>query len=192
MTRFVLALACVTLMGCSGVLIEPGHRGLYFDPSYGGLQREIPQPGWYRTPCGIFRSACPRVEDFDVTFKTKKESADTISRDGHAMRVDGSVTFRPILVELRELDLELGAKYYDEVVSPEFRDVLRTVLARYVVEEARRSNARLEGEIASELRARLRGKHIEISAVMLDKLAAPAETGCPDAAPWQAHDRTQR
>jgi hypothetical protein len=40
-----------TTTGCAGALVEPGHRALYFDPSNGGIQHEVLQPGWYRTAC---------------------------------------------------------------------------------------------------------------------------------------------
>lgn len=52
---FVALLSLTTATGCAGALVQPGHRGLFFDPSNGGIQHEVLQPGWYRTACPIWQ-----------------------------------------------------------------------------------------------------------------------------------------
>ena len=67
--------------GCAGTVVQPGHRGLYFDPANGGVQHEVLQPGWYKTSCAPHQpvAKCPRIDDFDVTYSTAQEEIKTLS-----------------------------------------------------------------------------------------------------------------
>ncbi len=76
--------------GC-GAIVEPGHRGLLFSPRRGGLQTEVLAPGYHRV--GYFG----RLDDFDVTYSTRKEDIHTISSEGLTMDVRVDIIFRPIV-----------------------------------------------------------------------------------------------
>lgn len=159
----VLVPLAVTLAGC-GYTVEPGHRGLYFDPRHGGLQQQVLQPGWHR------RGPYARVDDFDVTYSTKKEEIHTISSEGLTMELKVAVIFRPIVSQLYDLDIEIGPNYYDEVVGPEFRSAARGVMARHSYLEVQRNNKKIEDEIEDEVRGRINGKHVEVSSVTLEQV----------------------
>ncbi|HEY2743716.1 MAG TPA: SPFH domain-containing protein, partial [Polyangia bacterium] len=74
-----------------------------------------------------------------------------------------------------DLDVEIGPKYYDEVVGPEFRTATRGVFARHSYRDVQKINERLEDEIEGEVRRRISGKHVEISSITLEALEyAPA------------------
>jgi len=152
-----LALVC----GC-GYVVEPGHRGLLFNPRRGGLEQHVLGPGWHGV--GVFG----RVDDFDVTYSTKHEDLHTISVEGLSMDVRVCLIFRPIVSELYDLDVEIGPNYYEEVVGPEFRTATRGVFARHSYLEVQKINEKLEDEIEAELRRRITGKHIEISSVTME------------------------
>src|SRR5271166_4620616 len=94
----IVALGAVLSTGCAGALVEPGHRALLFDPSNGGIQHEVLQPGWYRMACPFFipDNKCPRVDDFDVTYTTTKEQLHTLSSDPLPLEVHMAVAYRPI------------------------------------------------------------------------------------------------
>jgi regulator of protease activity HflC (stomatin/prohibitin superfamily) len=146
-------------------VIEPGHRGLFFDPRHGGLQHEVLGPGWHRV--GVFG----RLDDFDVTYSTKKEDLHTISAEGLGIEVKVSIIFRPVVSELYDLDVEIGSNFYDEVVGPEFRTATRGVFARHSYLEVQKINEKLEDEIEAEVRRRIAGKHVEISSVTMEHVA---------------------
>lgn len=158
---FVLALA-FGATGCYGETVEPGHRGLFFDPRHGGLQREVLQPGYHRT--GMYG----RIDDFDITFSTKKEDIQTTSQEGLAMMLHLAVIYRPVISELYELDTEIGQNYYDEVVGPEFRSAARGVFARHSYLELQKNDEKIEDEIETDLRRRIRGKHVDIGSITLE------------------------
>lgn len=160
--------ALMFLSGC-GYVVEPGHRGLLFNPRRGGLQQEVLSEGWHRV------GAYGRVDDFDVTYSTKHEDLHTISAEGLAVDVRVSIIYRPVVSELYDLDVEIGRNYYDEVVGPEFRTATRGVFARHSYLEVQRINEKLEDEIEAEVRRRIAGKHVEVSSVTMEKFEYPPE-----------------
>ncbi|HEX7603523.1 MAG TPA: SPFH domain-containing protein, partial [Polyangiaceae bacterium] len=169
------SVALITLTmgtGCAGALVQPGHRGLYFDPSNGGIQHEVLQPGWYRTACAFWEpnSKCPRVDDFDVTFSTAKEDVHTLSAENLPVDLHLALKFRPIVSELYLLDTEIGANYFDEVIGPEFRSAAIGVVAHTSYQSVQKENGKIEDAIEKELRQRLQGKHIEIASVLIEKI----------------------
>ncbi len=165
-----VVLAASFATGCAGALVEPGHRALLFDPTNGGIQHEVLQPGWYRTACPFWKTAnkCPRVDDFDVTFSTAKEQVRTLSMEGLPIDLHISVVYRPIVSELYLLDTEIGINYFDEVIGPEFRSAAIGVFARNSYQDLQKKNGAIEDEIEKELRSRLRGRHVEISSVLIE------------------------
>ena len=159
--------ALALLSGCVGTTVEPGHRGLFFDTT-AGLQHDVLQPGYHHTG-SIFHSG--RIDDFDVTYSTRKEEINTSSAEGLAMSLRLAVIYRPIQSELYELDTEIGSNYYDEVVGPEFRSAARGVLARHPYGELLVKNAKIEDEV----RKRIQGKHVEISSITLEDISYAPE-----------------
>ena len=168
----VLAVASLGSTGCAGALVQPGHRALLFDPGNGGIQHEVLQPGWYRMACAFWTpdNKCPRVDDFDVTYTTSKEQFHTLSKEGLPLDLHIAVAYRPIISELYLLDTEIGPNYFDEVIGPEFRSAAIGVFAHTSYQDLQRKNGAIEDEIEKELRNRLRGKHVEISSVLIEKV----------------------
>jgi regulator of protease activity HflC (stomatin/prohibitin superfamily) len=175
-----VALAMLTMgTGCAGSLVQPGHRGLYFDPTNGGIQHEVLAPGWYRTACPFWEpdNKCPRVDDFDVTYSTAKEDVHTLTTENLPVDLHLALKYRPIVSELYLLDTEIGANYFDEVIGPEFRSAAIGVVAHISYHAVQKENGKIEDEIEKELRQRLKGKHIEVASVLIEKIGyAPAIT----------------
>jgi regulator of protease activity HflC (stomatin/prohibitin superfamily) len=157
--------------GCVGETVEPGHRGLFFDPSE-GLQHDVLQPGYHHTG-SVFRSG--RIDDFDVTYSTRKEDITTASAEGLAMKLRLAIIYRPIQSDLYELDTEIGPNYYDEVIGPEFRSAARGVLARHPYGELLVKNAKIEDEIEDEVRKRTQGKHVEVNSITMEDISYAPE-----------------
>ena len=154
----------VLCSGCYGETIEPGHRGLLFEPRSGGLSHEVLSPGYHST------SSRGRVDDFDVTYSTKTEAIHALSSEGLGVDLRVAVRYRPIVSELYELDTEVGQNYYDEVIGPEFRSASRGVLAHHSYVDLTKANEKVEDEIETDLRRRTQGRHLEITAVTLEQI----------------------
>lgn len=176
-TAFLLctAVGLSMLTGCAGTMVEPGHRGLLFDPKNGGLQQEVLKPGYHRHAGCFLSSVCARVDDFDVTFSRKTEEIETKSVEGLPLHLRLTIVYRPIIAELYQLDTEIGPNYYDEVIGPEFRSAARGVFARHSYLELQKKNEPIENEIEAEVRRRASGRHVEISSVLLEQVTYAPE-----------------
>jgi regulator of protease activity HflC (stomatin/prohibitin superfamily) len=155
-------------VGCAYQTVEPGHRGLRFEAS-GGLKHDVIQPGKHNLGWCFLRD-CGRIDDFDVTYSTRKEQIRTASSEGLAMDLQLAVIYRPVVSELYQLDSEVGATYYDEVVGPEFRSAARGVFALHSYTELAVKNEKIENEIEQEVQRRILGKHVEVASVTLESI----------------------
>jgi len=171
--------------GC-GAVIEPGHRGLLVDPQRGGMQHEVLSPGYHRI--GI----SGRIQDFDVTYSTRAEALHVITVEGLSLDVTMSVIYRPIIAELYDLATEIGPSYYDEVVGPELRAAARACIARHSYAELPKLNETIEDEVEREGRARIAGKHVEVSAVTFEGLKLPPELAAAIQARQTAEENARR
>jgi regulator of protease activity HflC (stomatin/prohibitin superfamily) len=166
MHRFLI-LPLVFSAGCSFYTVNPGHRGLRFDPHEGGLHPQVLQPGIYSLGWCFMRD-CGDMEDFDVTYSTQKEVVHTVSSEGLVMDMHLAIIYRPVISELYDLANEIGLNYYEEVIGPEFRSASRGVFARHAYGELMVKNEKIEDEIESEVRRRTRGKHVEIASITIE------------------------
>jgi hypothetical protein len=165
-----LAAGSILSTGCThAALVQPGHRGILFDPM-NGLKHEVLPPGYYHLANGCKAMKCPRVDDFDVTYSTAKEQIQTNSAEQLVLDMRLAIIYRPIISELYELDTEVGPNYYDEVVGPEFRSATRGVLARHSYTELLIHNKDIEDEIEREVRDRIKGKHVEIASITMEQI----------------------
>ncbi len=172
---FVLgALAASSILtGCvHAAVVQPGHRGILFDPMF-GLKHEVLAPGYYHLANSCKEMKCPRVDDFDVTYSTAKEQVRAHSTEGLGLDTHMAIIYRPVISELFQLDTEVGANYYDEVVGHEVRSAAIGVLARHSYTELRVHNREIEDEIEKEVRERIKGKHVEIDSITMEIDYAP-------------------
>jgi regulator of protease activity HflC (stomatin/prohibitin superfamily) len=166
----LLSLAALTTgTGCAGVTVNPGHRGILFDPGNSGIQPEVLKPGWVSVTCPFWvpQGECKRVDDYDVTYQTSTEQFHVLSKEGLPMDVQIAVSYRPVVSELYMLDTEIGPRYFDKVIGPEFRNASIGVFSTESYQDLQRQNGEIEGKIEKRLRERLNGKHLEVSSVFI-------------------------
>ena len=83
MSRLAIAFLAFTA-ACGYQSIQPGHRGLRFDP-HTGLSRELLSEGKHKLGVLCAFHDCGRIVDFDVTFSTQHEEIHTTSQEGLAL-----------------------------------------------------------------------------------------------------------
>jgi regulator of protease activity HflC (stomatin/prohibitin superfamily) len=168
-----LALAVILLgasAGCAAAVIEPGHRGLMFDPKHLGLEHQVLAPGYYHL------TSSARVVDYDVTYSTHAETIAAVTKEGLRVDMKFSVIYRPMIPELYELQTEIGPNYFDEILGPQFRSAAREVCAMHsYIDLTRRGGTPLEDEIEASTRRRIAGKHIELASVTLESAELPPD-----------------
>lgn len=167
--NLLLAVVLLASVGCGGAVIEPGHRGLLFDPHGVGLGREVLAPGYHRVPMSA------RVDDFDVTYSSKSETLHAITAEGLPLDLKVAIIYRPVISELYELDTEIGPSYYDEVVGPEFLSAARECIARHSYMDFAKMSEKLDDEVEAEVRRRVKGRHVEIASVVFESFQMPPD-----------------
>jgi len=167
--RLISVIPIVLVAACGYQSVQPGHRGLRFNPN-AGLSREILPEGRYRLGWFCAFHDCGRIDDFDVTFSTKHEELNTTSQEGLALTLELSVIYKPIISELYELDSEVGGNYFDEVVGPEFRSAASGVFAHHSYTELAAQKEKIEDEIERDVQRRIRGKHVAIASITLESI----------------------
>jgi len=172
--RFMLVV--VMLAACrSYQTVQTGHRGLRFEPN-GGLKRDILSEGRWQLGWFCWLHACSRVIDFDVTFSTKHEEVRATSSENLNMQLAISVIYKPVISELYELATEVSTgDYYDEVVGPEFRSAAGIVFAKHSYTELAANKEKIEDEIETDLRRRIKGKHVAITSVTIESIGGVEE-----------------
>ncbi len=168
------ALLALGATGCARQAVEPGQRGLRYDPHGGGVKPEVLQPGSHGLGWCFMRD-CGYIETYDITYQTRKEALFTPSSEGLAMDVRVTVMYRPVVSELFQLHTEVGRDYYEAVLGPQFRSAARSVLARHSYTNLVGQLGKIEEEVTAEVRRRIRGKHVEVASITLEnvKYASP-------------------
>ena len=175
LTLLMFAAASAGGVGCSYATVEPGHRGLLFEPNGGGLQHETLQPGKYKLGWCFLSCTPNRVDDYDVTYSTSHESIAAKSSEGLDVSLKLNIIYRPIVSELYQLDTEIGPNYYDEVIGPEFRSACREIFSHHSYVDFQRRNEAIENEVEADVRRRTAGRHMEIASVTLEAVAYAPE-----------------
>lgn len=157
LSAFLVLFACA----CGGAVIEPGHRGLLFDPKGGGLRQEILVPGYHRLASGA------RIEDYSVLYETRSAAVRATTSDGVAIELGIAIVYRPIVAELYDLAVESGHRYYETTIAPAVLAAAHEVIERTPLDELHRHVAPIELEIESAARKRAHGRHVEIASVVV-------------------------
>jgi regulator of protease activity HflC (stomatin/prohibitin superfamily) len=169
-------LAFVSCAACGGAVIEPGHRGMLFDPKSGGLHHEILLPGYYRL------GSKARIEDYDVTYSRGTSRVRATTSDGDAVDLAVTVVYRPIIAELYQLATEAGHGYYGTVVQPAVESAARSVIEHAAASQLTHTTL-IEDEVEAHARRLSSGRHVEISSIVLKPWSDYAN------ASESAHDR---
>jgi regulator of protease activity HflC (stomatin/prohibitin superfamily) len=110
------------------------------------------------------------VDDFDVTYQTSREEMHVLSKEGLPLDAHVAVSYRPIVSELYLLDTEIGPGYFQEVIAPEFHSAAIGVFSRESYADLQRNNGVIEDKMEKALRERLKGKHVEVSSVLIERV----------------------
>ncbi|MBI1924644.1 prohibitin family protein [Candidatus Poribacteria bacterium] len=156
------------LIGC-GTSIQGGQRGLQFKPFHGGIQQKIHEDGfkWHLPWNGLVI--------YDVRWQSKREPIDVLSRDNLHVNMRVSMRLRPNIGELYELHMEIGPKFYEDVVQPAFIAISQQVLSSYNHDEISERIAEIQDKIVTALHEMLNGKHLDINSIIIEDVSFPKE-----------------
>ena len=154
--RVLALLALALLVGTGCVRVDSGGGGVLWT-FMGGTQD------------GIFREGVHivapwnRMYVYDVRQQDRLETVSLLTSNGLSVGMEVSLRYRPVVAELPKLHAQIGPAYYEKILKPALRSVMRTVVGQYTPEEIY-STKREEVEllVISQMGLAVAGKFVEI------------------------------
>jgi regulator of protease activity HflC (stomatin/prohibitin superfamily) len=162
-------LAAIAIAGaCNYAHIGSGEMGVVKTPE--GVKQAPLTAGDWRI--GMFDHATA----YSVRSQEREERLDVQSVDGLGITLDTSIRFHVVPNEVVALDMELGPDYYAVLLGPTLRSQARRVVGRFKPDEIYSSQRELiEREIRSGVEAAIKGRHIQLEAVLVRNVGLPAQ-----------------
>ena len=154
----------VLMLQACGTSVQPGQRGLRWYPLTQGLANQPLKDGFY------WRAPWNDVYVYDIRWQSFTERVDALSADDLPVTIHSAITLRPIDKEVYFLAQELGPRWYQEVVRPQFLASVRNVLADYPMVTIPERSIEIGNKIEAVLVDALKGRHLEISNVALSEI----------------------
>jgi regulator of protease activity HflC (stomatin/prohibitin superfamily) len=110
-----------------------------------GLHKDVKNEGFYFT--------WPWADNvvYGITWKSRTEEVEILTADGLHVPTRVSVTFRPRRSDLYRLATQLGPTYYQDVIQPAFRTLMRAEFAKYRHNEIPGRSPEIEQSMAEKL-----------------------------------------
>jgi regulator of protease activity HflC (stomatin/prohibitin superfamily) len=164
--RLFIMLGAGAVGACTYAHVGSGEVGIVRTPE--GVEQRVYTPGDWRI--GMFDEAVT----YSVRSQEKDERLDVLSSDGLAITLDTSIRFHVVPDEAVALDQELGKDYYGVLIGPTLRSQARRVVGRFKPEEIYSTQRELiERQIREGVEAAIKGRHIELEAVLVRNVVLP-------------------
>lgn len=159
----------IIVIGLSGCLtVKSGYQAMKWKPWGKGLQTEkVYKDGvvWLWPWNGMV--------NYNMQWQTYKETVSILTKDELHIEIIVSVTLRPIADELAQLELEVGANYFESVVRPEFISLTRYVFSGYDYSAVSPKSPEIEAMVFEKLVENTIGKHLEFDNVTVNHIVYP-------------------
>lgn len=164
-----LATALAALAGgCFYAHVGSGEVAVVRTPD--GVQQKVLPPGdWH---IGFFDHATA----YSVRSQEREEELKVQSSDGLGITLETSIRYHIVANDAVALDQELGKDYYAILIGPTLRSQARRVIGRFKPEEIYSTQRELiERQIREGVEAAIKGRHIELEAVLVRNVQLPEQ-----------------
>lgn len=167
----VLILLIIIIVALSNmfIILQPTEKGIVFKKYTSGLDVE----NVHGEGLNILMPWNDMII-FDVAEVQIEETMDVLSQDGLSIKLDVSLRFRPEPNEVGYLYRAFKKDYINNLVRPELRSAVRTIIGQYTPEELYASKrAEIESKIKENTRAILEENHIDLKALLFRSIKLP-------------------
>ena len=166
MKRWMVVLAAMSSSGCAYMTVQSGQVGVVWTTH--GVDKQVYKEGQYVV--GFFDQ--PTV--YDSRSQGRDEQLEVLAANGLQIQLDASVRYHIIPDEVVDLDHDLGIHYYALLLGPTLRSQARRVVGRYQPEEIYSTQRdTIEREIREGVEKAIKGRHIELEAVLIRNVTLP-------------------
>jgi len=165
----VLFFALVFIFGFCIVTIPAGHVGVQYS-WFGGVQEYEFTEGWH------LKAPWISVTTYSVRTIEKTEVMHALSNEGLSVNMEATVLYHIIPDKANEVHKGIGLNYEGVVVMPQFRSVVREVVAEYqAIDIYTEKRAVLENKVFEDASKRLKGKNIVVESVLFRNVELPQQ-----------------
>ena len=163
----VLALVLmITISSCT--VVKPGYKAMKWQPWGQGLKTDkIYDNG------AIWHWPWVGVVDYNTQWQTFTEKVSVLTEDELHIDLVVSVTLKPIIDELPQLELKVGQQYYKTVVRPEFISITRNIFSKYPYGDVSPKSVEIEATIFQLLKDKVKDKHLVFDNVTVNHIIYP-------------------
>ncbi len=160
------SVAAVMGSGCAYMTVESGQVGVVWTTH--GVDKQVYKEGQYVV--GFF----DRPTVYDSRSQERDEQLEVLAANGLQIQLDASVRYHILPEEVVDLDHDLGIHYYAILLGPTLRSQARRVVGRYQPEEIYSTQRdAIEREIREGVDKVIKGRHIELEAVLVRNVTLP-------------------
>jgi regulator of protease activity HflC (stomatin/prohibitin superfamily) len=167
----IVAVGVLVLTNATFITLQPGERGVIFRKFTTGLDKEhIYKPG--------FHIVAPwnNMFIYNVKEQQREQTLDVLDKNGLSMAMDVTIRFNPFYQKIGFLHEQFGKNYVNELIVPELRSAVRSVVGRYTAEELYSTKRKeVEDAIKSETRKELEKNYIDMRALLIRSIKLPAK-----------------
>jgi regulator of protease activity HflC (stomatin/prohibitin superfamily) len=156
----VLLSVLLSLQAC-GTTIEPGQRGVRWNPLTGGLSPEPLKSGFY------WRAPWNQIYLYNVRWRSYTETIDALSSDDLPVTLKTVVVIRPIPEELYFLAKEIGPDFYPRVAKRELLAAVRSVVSNYPMATVLEHSSEIASEVEAVVVEKLKDRHVQVASVAM-------------------------
>jgi regulator of protease activity HflC (stomatin/prohibitin superfamily) len=153
----------LVVYGC-GRTVDPGQRGLRWNPLSSGLEKESLREGFY------WRAIWNDVYEYDVRYQSFTEKIDALTADDLSVTVHAAITMRPVAEEIYFVAQEVGRNWYPQLVRPQFLSAVRGVVAQYSMVTLPERSSEIGNKIEAVMVESLKGRHLDVYSVALSEI----------------------
>jgi regulator of protease activity HflC (stomatin/prohibitin superfamily) len=159
----VFLILSILIASCS--MVKPGSHGMMYSASKKGLKSDkVYEDG------AVWHWPWNQVITYNLQWQSYQEKIAVLTADELHITITASLTMRPMLSELPQLELEVGQDYYNSIVKPSFYTVTRSVIANYSHNSVSPKSLDIEAEILEGIKKKCEGKYLEFDIVSIDHI----------------------
>jgi len=151
------------------ITIEPGERGVVFKKFTVGLNKDqIYKPGFH------IIAPWNEMYIYNVKQQQREQTLDVLDKNGLSIIMDVTIRFNPMYDKIGYLHEQFGKDYIDELIIPELRSSVRSVIGRYSAEEVYATKRKdVEENIIHETKEALEKNNVHMNALLIRSIKLP-------------------
>lgn len=162
-------IALIIIAATSTVTIESGKAGVLYRTFGGGVDTE-----YFFDEGFHFVAPWNKVFIYEVRQQELFEKMSVLSLNGLEIKLDASIWYQPIGIELGLLHKTRGENYLERVIQPAIRSAARSVVGRYTPEQIYSSKRdAIQNEIYDEAKKILDNQHVQLNEVLVRDVTLP-------------------